>query len=101
MSEIQHALHLPWEALLRHASDLIPALQPHRLAKVTAAPRPIPSDGLPVMGPLGSGLHLAVTHSAVTLAPVVAKIVADGVRRELGLKTRACHQGAPPPWLGL
>lgn len=47
--------------------------------------RPMPSDGEPIVGPVGSvpGLYVAVMHSAVTLAAAVGRLVArelvDGV----------------------
>jgi glycine/D-amino acid oxidase-like deaminating enzyme len=39
----------------------------------------MPADGLPIVGPLpGLGrLYVAVMHSAVTLAPVVGRLVAQ------------------------
>ncbi|MEM7216284.1 MAG: FAD-dependent oxidoreductase [Pseudomonadota bacterium] len=43
--------------------------------------RPQPLDGMPVMGatPQYSNLHLAVMHSGITLAPVVAKMISDEI----------------------
>ncbi len=40
--------------------------------------RPMPADGEPIIGPVPEvpGLYLAVTHSAVTLAPAVGRLVA-------------------------
>ena len=51
------------------------------LAAVTVGERVIPEGGLPVIGqPPGlAGLHLAVMHSGVTLAPLVGRLVADEV----------------------
>lgn len=44
-----------------------------------AADRPIPKDGMPVIGrlPSISGLYLALTHSGVTLAPIVGRFAAS------------------------
>jgi len=41
--------------------------------------RPMPLDGEPVVGPVPGvgGLHLAVTHSGVTLAPVLGRLLAE------------------------
>lgn len=41
--------------------------------------RPIPADGFPILGrPPGlSGLYLAVTHSGITLAPIVGRFAAE------------------------
>ncbi len=44
---------------------------------VTQALRPVPGDGLPVVGHTGpDGLYLAVMHSGVTLAAIIAESVA-------------------------
>lgn len=51
-----------------------------RWEQVTQAMRPVPQDGLPVMGPCGpEGLHMAVMHSGITLAPLAGELVATGV----------------------
>jgi glycine/D-amino acid oxidase-like deaminating enzyme len=43
--------------------------------------RPVPTDGMSIAGPVPSatGLHLAVTHSGVTLAPALAILIADTI----------------------
>lgn len=43
--------------------------------------RPMPGDGLPILGPVAGvpGLHLALAHSAVTLAPQIGAIVTAGL----------------------
>ena len=41
--------------------------------------RPMPRDGLPVVGPAAPGLHVAVMHSGVTLAPAIGRFVADEI----------------------
>lgn len=57
-----------------------------RLVSVRLASRPMPVDGLPIVGPLPGidGVYVTVMHSGVTLAPAVARLVAaevvDGVR---------------------
>ncbi len=43
---------------------------------VEEANRPIPQDGLPVMGWVEPGLYVTVTHSGVTLAPFLSALVA-------------------------
>ncbi len=59
-----------------------------RLVNVRLGARPMPADGLPVVGPVPSvgGVYVAVMHSGVTLAPVVGRLVAgevvDGVEAE-------------------
>jgi glycine/D-amino acid oxidase-like deaminating enzyme len=48
---------------------------------VRVGQRPLPSDGGPVIGPLGRerGAYVAVMHSAVTLAPTVGRLVAQEI----------------------
>ncbi|WP_225027082.1 NAD(P)/FAD-dependent oxidoreductase [Xinfangfangia pollutisoli] len=45
-------------------------------AEVALAFRPVPGDGLPVIGPAAPGLWLAVMHSGATLAAVAAERIA-------------------------
>ncbi|HEX5078543.1 MAG TPA: FAD-binding oxidoreductase, partial [Geminicoccaceae bacterium] len=59
------------------------------LERVTVGMRPMPADGMPVLGfaPDLPGLYLATMHSGVTLAPAVGRFAAmeilDGVRIEM------------------
>ncbi len=55
--------------------------QPVRLQSLRLADRPVPGDGLPAVGqvPGIAGLHMAVLHSGVTLAPLVCGSLADQV----------------------
>lgn len=48
---------------------------------VVAADRPVPGDGLPAIGPLPglAGGWMAVLHSGVTLAPLVAELLAGEI----------------------
>jgi glycine/D-amino acid oxidase-like deaminating enzyme len=52
-----------------------------RLVSVRVGARPMPVDGLPIVGPVPgvTGAYVAVMHSGVTLAPVVARLVATEV----------------------
>lgn len=48
--------------------------------RVMLAARPVPQDGLPVIGPCGpQGLFAAVMHSGVTLAAITAELLAPQV----------------------
>jgi glycine/D-amino acid oxidase-like deaminating enzyme len=73
------------EALSRLAATFAGATDV-RLVGIRLAARPMPADGLPIVGPLPGvdGVYVAVMHSGVTLAPVVARLVAaevvNGVR---------------------
>lgn len=50
------------------------------IADIACAHRPVPGDGLPAIGPTRvAGLSLAVMHSGVTLAAVVAEGLSDEI----------------------
>ena len=46
-----------------------------------AGRRPIPRDGLPLVGRADkvAGLYVAVTHSGITLAPLIGRLVAEEI----------------------
>lgn len=51
-----------------------------RWTSVTLAERPVPGDGLPVMGHCGpEGLYVATMHSGATLAPLAAEFAASEI----------------------
>ncbi len=63
-------------ATLQRLRALFPG-QEIRFARQAMALRPVPADGLPVVGPGPvEGLWIAVMHSGATLAPVVAELLA-------------------------
>lgn len=66
--------------LRRAAPPLPPRL---RIETVRRCVRPMPSDGYPLIGWLQPGLYIAVTHSGMTLAPYLARLITgeimDGV----------------------
>lgn len=66
-------------ATLQRLRALFPGHDIH-FARQAMALRPVPGDGLPVVGqgPV-EGLWLAVMHSGATLAPVVAECLADEI----------------------
>jgi glycine/D-amino acid oxidase-like deaminating enzyme len=68
-------------ALLAQAARLFPPLAGMGVDRWWLAYRAMPSDRLPIVGPLPwlEGLYLAVSHSGVTLAPVLGRLVADEV----------------------
>ena len=70
--------------LLERARAIIPAFEGGDLlarCRLGVGVRPMPADGMSIAGPVPSatGLHLAVTHSGVTLAPALATLVADTI----------------------
>lgn len=70
--------------ILARLEERFPEAGPLRADRVTAAVRPIPEDGLPVLGrvPEIAGLAVATTHSGVTLAPAIGAILAAEIAGE-------------------
>jgi glycine/D-amino acid oxidase-like deaminating enzyme len=56
---------------------LFPALAGRGLAEARIGERPIPKDGLPAVGKIGAdGHYVVVTHSGITLGPILGRTVA-------------------------
>ncbi|WP_420037239.1 NAD(P)/FAD-dependent oxidoreductase [Streptomyces sp. cg28] len=68
---------LPQE-LHRRARDIVPGVAGARIADARIGIRPVPLDGLPFVGevPGAPGLYHLVSHSGVTLAPVLGRLAA-------------------------
>ncbi|KAL7457061.1 hypothetical protein ACHAWC_008531 [Mediolabrus comicus] len=56
--------------------------------RVTKANRPISTDGLPVVGFSERGLYVAVTHSGITLAPLIGELASYEIRASLGAQRK-------------
>ncbi|MFJ8929923.1 NAD(P)/FAD-dependent oxidoreductase [Streptomyces sp. NPDC102364] len=71
---------LPSE-LHRRASTVVPGLGGARIADARIGVRPVPLDGLPLVGEADAapGLYHLVSHSAVTLAPVLGRLAAQEI----------------------
>jgi glycine/D-amino acid oxidase-like deaminating enzyme len=67
--------------LIERLRTRLPGSNDIRLETIKLGLRPVPADGLPVIGPVTTapGLSLAVMHSGITLAPLVGQLVADEV----------------------
>ena len=71
------------------AREVVPGLGTARIARTRVAHRPIPADGFPSVGAVPSvpGYYEAVTHSGITLGPVIGRLLAaeilSGTRDEL------------------
>ncbi len=84
-----HAIDFPDESLrawhgtrvLDKVKAFLPGARAASLDRVTLGFRPMPTDGFPIVGamPGVADIYVAVTHSGVTLAPVLG----EDVRREL------------------
>lgn len=72
------------EAMLDLAEELYPGLRGSKIEASRIGVRPIPIDGLPVLGQSTTveNFHFAVTHSGVTLCLHVAKLVSAEIRGE-------------------
>ena len=74
--------------LLARATEYVPALKFASAIPVPVGYRPMPIDGFPVIGAPSKtpNIYLALTHSGVTLAPLIAQMVAieimDGTQVE-------------------
>ncbi len=61
-------------------TDMVPCISGIKVTRVLRRDRPIPSDGYPLVGPVGpTGLWIAAMHSGMTLAPVVAEALVDWI----------------------
>ena len=57
----------------------LPEVDGIALGEMTLGTRPIPADGMPVIGQAAPGLYLTAMHSGVTLAPLVGELAAREV----------------------
>jgi glycine/D-amino acid oxidase-like deaminating enzyme len=73
------------EAMLHRAEELYPGLRGSTVEASRIGVRPIPTDGLPVLGRSATveNFYFAVTHSGVTLCLRIAELVGAEVRGEL------------------
>jgi glycine/D-amino acid oxidase-like deaminating enzyme len=69
------------EAVVARIARYLPALATARVEAARLGVRPMPPDGLPILGPHPElpGFYVAVTHSGVTLGPVLGPLVAREV----------------------
>lgn len=52
-------------------------------SQIIRAERPVPVDGLPVVGPVAEGVYVAVLHSGITLGPIIAELIAKDISGRL------------------
>jgi glycine/D-amino acid oxidase-like deaminating enzyme len=77
------------ERIRAHAALYLAPLAKARIDKVSLCWRPLPKDGFPIVGlaPRTTQMYLAVTHSGVTLGPLLGELAAmellDGVQVDL------------------
>lgn len=68
-------------AILKNAAEYLPQIRDAKIDRVTVGQRVLPGDGFPVVGfaPNIGQLYVAVTHSGVTLAPVIGRWAATEI----------------------
>jgi glycine/D-amino acid oxidase-like deaminating enzyme len=69
------------EALLASVRGLLANGDDIRVDRHTLGLRPVPADGLPIIGPVAQapGLYVTVMHSGVTLAALVGRLGAEEI----------------------
>jgi glycine/D-amino acid oxidase-like deaminating enzyme len=67
--------------LLERARRVVPTLENAKIEDVRVGVRPVPEDGLSCVGAVSavSGYYEAVTHSGVTLGPLVGRLLAEEI----------------------
>jgi len=72
------------QRILRRAAECLPEIAQAHVETMKLGVRPMPQDERPIVGPVPgvSGLYVAVTHSGVTLAPLVGQLVAQEITTE-------------------
>ena len=102
-SEIrQHRMDFPDAALraahgariLKRISTVLPGASSAMLDELTLGFRPMPIDGFPVVGPVPSApdVYVAVTHSGVTLAPILGRHVSQEVLTDSQIESLAPYR---------
>lgn len=66
-------------AALERLGGLMPDIGRPRIERVLERNRPLPADGFPLAGAALPGCWLCVTHSGMTLAPVLARALAQEI----------------------
>jgi glycine/D-amino acid oxidase-like deaminating enzyme len=69
------------QRLLTRAASFLPGLAQAHVETMKIGVRPMPQDEHPIVGPIPGipGFYVAVTHSGVTLAPLIGQLVAEEV----------------------
>jgi glycine/D-amino acid oxidase-like deaminating enzyme len=86
------------DELLAAAAAVVPALARAPVARLARGTRVLTADGFPALGHAPGGrAYVAVTHSGVSLAPLLGRLVAgellDGVESDLLAPYRPCRFG--------
>lgn len=71
------------DAAMDRLRGMFDGLADARWAEVIRAARPVPQDGLPVVGAVAEGVYVAVLHSGITLGPIIAELIAKDIAGRL------------------
>lgn len=81
-----------WEPLRREISAALKRDVPRdALIRIDGAARPMAADGRPVAGWIADGVYVLLSHSGITLAPLLAELVA----RDLSERDLSALHGGP------
>ena len=72
--ELEHTPKNTAESAMARLRDICTGLDGAQWSEVTCAERPVPQDGLPIVGAIAEGAYVAVLHSGVTLGPIIAEL---------------------------
>lgn len=67
--------------IIRLVESVLPSVHRPEIAAVRVTVRPYPADGKPVFGPVAGidGYHLAVTHSGISLSPLIGRAAVEEI----------------------
>jgi glycine/D-amino acid oxidase-like deaminating enzyme len=71
------------DAAIARLRDICGGLENCDWSEVIRAERPVPKDGLPIVGPVAEGAYVAVLHSGITLGPIIAELISKDITGRL------------------
>lgn len=71
------------DATIERLRQMFSGLERVEWSEVIRAERPVPADGLPIVGPIAQGAYVAVLHSGITLGPIIAELIAKDIVGQL------------------
>jgi glycine/D-amino acid oxidase-like deaminating enzyme len=76
-----------WARMINLAKPFLPAVAEAKLEEIHIGWRPLPLDGQPVLGFAAESqdVYMAITHSGVTLAPLIGQLAAQEIVNNLQL----------------
>ncbi len=92
---VTETLEATAENVLSRLREMLPELT-LEWADLTLAFRPVPQDGLPVIGTVRKGLHVACMHSGITLGALAGELVAQEMLEGVSNRSAALLAGYRP-----